>query len=390
MLKPRDTVLLWAIQRKLIRQIIRTERHIGRWKSTRQDLSRRLKTERPSKSDAQKLRAKISWIDSRLEALAHLLFIWRCFGDGIAFAHLDKFALKQTFFETDTVRIKQKPGWLSGKSGFSNEISIVKEALGAGLPCMLTDLTNTIRHGDVCVLVGPDPILLEAKSSEKLNSRGKRQIAALSKLHEFYKTDQSDNLRGMSDVRRVAIEEPEVNYIDELNRCIEQAATSGVASVNPERGVHYMAVYDAPISDAIGALSAFRTPGTEPVFLNELKSASAWAPFYPFVLSIRQTQHLFDFVRGHLVVMMFFDSTEFEAYLAERGIFRVEGELPALGDPDDYLLFEERATGTRAGMSKQVILRFATEFMSPAWMFRHYERLLGRAGSFEGKGAPRN
>jgi hypothetical protein len=41
------------------------------------------------------------------------------------------------------------------------------------VPALLVDLTNTIRHGDICLMGESDPCLIEMKASKNLDSRGK-------------------------------------------------------------------------------------------------------------------------------------------------------------------------------------------------------------------------
>ena len=45
------------------------------------------------------------------------IYVWKCFGDGLAFSYVDKFAVKHALFEIDSQQIKQGAGMLSGKSG---------------------------------------------------------------------------------------------------------------------------------------------------------------------------------------------------------------------------------------------------------------------------------
>jgi hypothetical protein len=71
----------------------------------------------------------------------------------------------------------------------------MEEGLAAGIPCLLADLTNTIRHGDVCFMVGADPRLVEVKTGRKLDRRGRRQIKSIEQLQRFFETDHASGLR---------------------------------------------------------------------------------------------------------------------------------------------------------------------------------------------------
>jgi|JI10StandDraft_1071094.scaffolds.fasta_scaffold32621_5 hypothetical protein len=377
--KPADTKLLVAFQRKLIRQIIQLEARINKSKRARSDANSALKVGGRSRVESDRLRRRVGQIDSRIDALTHLLFVWRCFGDGIAFLYLDKFALKQTFFETTSLRPKQSAGWISGKAGLANELGELEKASSLGLPALLTDLTNTIRHGDLCILTGPDPLLLESKTSDRLNARGKRQRAALEKLSTFYSTDVGKSLRGYEEVRRVQLHSEEVAYISELNFCIDLAEQANIGIVRPEAGLHYFAVYGGSPETMNTALEAVIRDATQVVYLNEYKSNGVWAPFYPFVLSIRRSKHLFDFVRGRMGLIVLFDNEEFDRRLAERGIVRDVDTKPPNDWGDEYVMLKNLKTGAQAGVSKQFLLRIVLEFTSPDWMADYFAQLLNRS-----------
>jgi hypothetical protein len=152
-----------------------------------------------------------------------LAFVWRTFGDAIAFLYMDKFAIKQTFYSIHSTAPQQSAGFLSDKIGLVMEVAAVEEALKRGIPALLTDITNTIRHGDICLLIGPDPMLIEIKTSKKLDRRGRRQRDELRELEAFFRSDKTDRLRGMGPARRVAVDSEEITYIDEMEACIAEA-----------------------------------------------------------------------------------------------------------------------------------------------------------------------
>jgi len=41
-------------------------------------------------------------------------------------------------------------------------------AMKHNVPALLADLTNSVRHGDICLMGGSDPYLLEVKALNKL------------------------------------------------------------------------------------------------------------------------------------------------------------------------------------------------------------------------------
>ena len=52
-----------------------------------------------------------------------------------------------------------------------NELVLLDSALKHNVPALLVDLTNTIRHGDVCLMGESDPYLIEAKASKNLRDQ---------------------------------------------------------------------------------------------------------------------------------------------------------------------------------------------------------------------------
>jgi hypothetical protein len=209
-----DLDSLRRLQQLLVGEIMRAERS-GR--KVKADLNAVQASGGPSKAK------RASSLKSRLEKIRQLAFVWRTFGDAIAFLYMDKFAIKQTFYSIHSTAPQQSAGFLSDKIGLVMEVAAVEEALKRGIPALLTDITNTIRHGDICLLIGPDPMLIEIKTSKKLDRRGRRQRDELRELEAFFRSDKTDRLRGMGPARRVAVDSEEITYIDEMEACIAEA-----------------------------------------------------------------------------------------------------------------------------------------------------------------------
>jgi hypothetical protein len=258
-----DMDALKDLQQLLCREIIRAEKK-GR------EIRGNLKAIQSNAGSAGQKKA--SSLKGRLEKVRQVAYVWRCFGDAIAFAYMSKYALKQSFYSIHSTNPKQDAGFLLGKIGLANEINVVETMLQKSVPALLTDLTNTIRYGDVCVMVGADPILIEVKSSKNMDKRGKRQKRELEQLHQFYRTDKADNWRGMGSARRVEFGGgDEKTYVDLLQSTISTALQNGYSVAEPEPGLYYMVFAEgAPaVSDVLGTLS-FRKPWF--FFLNTMKN----------------------------------------------------------------------------------------------------------------------
>lgn len=355
-----DLALVRQLNGLLIREILRSEANIGRHKAAVKALRAQLKTGRPSREDANKIRRTIARTERYIDTYFQQRYIWKCFGDGLAYAYLDKYAVKHAFFETETYDVKPSAGMLGGKSGLVSEIACLLFALEHDVPAVLCDITNTLRYGDVCLLGASDPCPIEVKSRTGLNQRGKRQAAALKRLTDFLETDQADNFRAAGRTWRVQVNVQERNYRDAMNACIEEASREGFACTQPERGLAYFATYGHLPNDAFDALR----DGGPWVFLmlNEDKTAGTWAPYEPFTLSIRDANHLLDFIEGRLSLIVAFDSEALAARMARPG-----WDVRFDGDATAAIQFHHQETGV-IGVSRQFLGRIGFEFVAPSWV----------------------
>ncbi|WP_400768693.1 hypothetical protein [Methylosinus sporium] len=356
---PRQLQALKSLQKLLIKEIVRAERKIRRSKF----ILKTLESVAPE---------KIAQLNDRIEGYRHVAYIWRCFGDAIAFLFMDKFALKQTFFNTHNSNAKQDAGFLADKEGLCGEWMVMEEFLAKGIPALLSDLTNTIRHGDVCVMIGPDPHLIEVKTGT-VDRRGRRQKNSIRQLTTFFKTDEAEGLRGLGKVRRVVHSDRESVYLDSLNECIRIAMKNGAAWRSPENGLYYIAISDGPIGfDEVFAELKLTRPAV--FFLNEFKARRSWSPYYPFTLSICDREALFRFIWGDICLVVIYDLDVL------RRLAESEGVKIDFQPPGSECAFELTRTGDegRIGLGSLMFSRLAFDFTSPAWLLReaigHYDR----------------
>jgi hypothetical protein len=137
-----DLDTLKSLQQLLFGEVVRTERKIRELKSELKNVIQ------AGGANAAK---RSSGLRSRIEKVRQCAYVWRCFGDAIAFLYMDKFALKQCFYNVENGNPKQDAGFIADKSGLPNEIALLEFALQQHVPALLVDLTNTIRHGDICL-----------------------------------------------------------------------------------------------------------------------------------------------------------------------------------------------------------------------------------------------
>ncbi len=327
---------------------------------------RTLKTERKSvmENGGKSAAKRSSVLAQRIERVRAAGYIWRCFGDAIAFEFLDKYALKQCFYHADRPTAKQRAGFLSDKEGLSVEIAALESFLEQKVPALLVDLTDTIRHGDVCVLEGPDPQLLEVKARGGLDARGRRQRDNLQKLQAFFENDEAEGLRGFPTVtRRTQFTSTDQTYIAEINASIAAAREKGYATVSPEPGLHYVATTELGGNiDETLKLPVMKKPWIVP--LNEFKAQHAWAPYYPFMLSIEGEDELWAFVRGDVYLVVAFDMELFHQIVKDVGYVC---ELD-LANEDHPLIIKDTKSNELGRISSWFLRRIALEFVSPKWL----------------------
>lgn len=348
--KPAALRPLWLLQRLLVKEIRRAERKIRRIKLM---LRLNASNESPERSIS---------LMTQVEAYRHLAYTWRSFGDAVAFLFMDKFALRQVYYNTHNTSAKQDAGFLSGKDGLIGEWAEVENWLRQGVPALLTDLTNTIRHGDVCLMIGPDPLLIEVKLGE-LDRRGRQQRDAIRQLMNFFENDEVASLRGLGMIRRTVHQSPEIRYANVMEDTIIAASRIGVAFKSPEPGLWYVAITDGSIdvNATLGGLG-LRRPIAYP--LNEIKATRAWAPYSPFVLSIRDSESSYRFIWGDVIVFVIYDLDELVGAAALRGL------TTTLFSRDEDSVFElvEPTTRRNIRLAWQMFDRLAFEFTSPAWL----------------------
>ncbi len=104
-------------------------------------------------------------------------------------------------------------------------------------------------------------------------------------------------------------------------------------------------------------------PGMVVCLLNEAKSAREWMPYYPFTLSIRDAEHLFQFIRGDFTLIVTVDPKELIKRFAESGIKTV------MRLDEEYVIWMRRAAtdAGASGVSRQMFNRLFFEFQSLSW-----------------------
>ncbi len=368
-----DSDALLRFQLILIKNIIDAEARIKLQQSKFKILKSSLKRGGRPKAESQRIRKQVIFCENQIEGYRTLLYIWRCFGDGIANKFISKWNLKRFLFEHDSFQTKQSAGHFSGKEGLSAELKLLEDALKNGVPAVLCDLTNILRHGDICLLGDSDPVVIEVKSSENSNKRTLRQAIAIEAIQNYLKND-SGPIAGLDNVKRTALTVQEVHHNSEINDVCRSAITGVYASATPEPGLKYIAVpMDGPAPDFDSLLAEIKAPFC--FFLNQSKTQRAWGNYYPFTLSLSDPESLYQFIRGniYLIVVICIEQLANSARLygmEVEAIFRSDISLK-LKD-----LHNSESQAPSIGVSEHFFGRLGHEFLSLDWFLRHDRTLL--------------
>jgi len=355
------------LQRFLIRRIAQCERRIDRANRCAARLKRTLKRDRLAKEDAKRVKASLTRCAELVEQLRRMLFAWRCFGDGIASAYQDKYALKHLYYDAN-YNVKESPGFLSGKAGFRREWKLLRKGIQMGVPVVLADLTNIVRHGDLCALAGRDPVPVEVKSSSNRNARTARQISQLYELANFYANDGAKSFRGKPNLRREVLQLPEVNHFEAANECVTEALQQRFAMVQPEPGLRYLALRTDNLDDR--RLGEFLAPS---ILAHVLTPSPDWLPAYPFTLSLRPG-NLVPFLLNRVAMLVLVDLAYLKALFTGHGVhatIMMDGvhAIQLCQDPTDLYQGVIR-------VSQQKFGRVAGEFQSLAWFAEETARAM--------------
>ncbi|KQR55989.1 hypothetical protein [Brevundimonas sp. Leaf168] len=355
-----DLANLAAMQKWLIRELFTAEDKQQQLKAERKVLKAQLAS-RLDKDESRKIKRRVAWLDRRTERLRDVTYVLRCFGDGIAFIYLDRHAVKPLSFEGEGQVIKRSAGSLSGKTGLAMELHVLRSALDHGVPALLCDLTNSIRHGDVCLLGGSDPHLIEVKTRSDGGARGQRQKVDVTRLNDFFENDGGEVL-GAPTVARSALSSKPIDHTAALNAVIAAARAEGRCVASPEPGVQ---IVGQRTSSRIPIFSDVVMTGSLGVYsLNAWKMDRTWLSYRPFTLLIRDPDALFEFIAGDLFLIVVIDFDRLTDAFQEAGL------TARLNRDSSYFVSGHWPDGMEGawGLSGHYADRIGLELMSPRWV----------------------
>lgn len=367
-----DFIPLLELQQYIIERILDTEHKIKIKQEVLAELKKSLKNQNNTKIQSKEIKSKIKKANNSINGYKYLLYVWRCFGDGIVFKYVNKWNLKRLLFESDSPEIKQTSGFIGGKTGIKKEWSLIKDATSNNVPAILCDITNTIRHGDICLLGGSDPYVIEVKSSTNTNKRVDRQVNAIDTIHSYLNNDEG-NIGGVEGMCRVDIPVDEVHHNNAINTVIVSAMKGEAISLSPEPGLYYIGLKVGTDKSFDELFKGIKEPVV--YMLNQAKTDKRWINYYPFTLSIETPESLYAFLNGEVFLLVVLDGVIIKELSKEIGynleIIMSEGvgfiytkKIEGLDEP-----FKEIA-------SEHYVGRLGMEFQSLKWFFQKEKHLL--------------
>lgn len=370
-----DVVL--GLQQLLIYKIAGCDIRIARLQKAQQRIPRILarpefrtggKTLKARSSMLKKLRKGIM---ARIKDVRHLAYLWRCFGDGIASVYQSQHALRHLLYN-DKYEVKATAGALYGKEGFGHEYAVLKNGIEMGVPVVMSDLTNIIRHGDLCALAGPDPVPLELKSSTLTGSRIVRQAEQLQKITSFYENDEARDFRGSIRIVRTEMVTEEIDHRELLNAGMREALETGLWSESPEPGLRYICYHTAMPENPERVFAEINAGATPATWVTPLAPEISWLPAYPFTLSM-SPQNAVLFMQESVAVVVLIDLEVTKNLFREQGVHCVwlmDGthSMQICRDPDNLMKGAYR-------VSECLFQRISKEFLSLSWFVQERSQI---------------
>ncbi len=367
-----DFEALLKLQEYILERILHAEGRIKKKKEELRELKVSLRSGFNHKVRSKIIKSKISKVNDSINGYKFLLYVYRCFGDGIVFKYISKWNLKRLLFEADSPEIKQTSGYIGGKEGIKREWSLVKEAAKHNVPSILCDITNSIRHGDVCLLGANDPCVIEVKSSLNKNNRVNRQIESINKIHNYLENDVG-SIGGFDGMRRVEFKVKEKHHSSAINKVIAALKNKKSYKLSPESGLFYMGFCTGSEPDYDALFSGIKEPIM--YMLNQAKTEMRWDNYYPFTLSIKGGESLYSFLSGKVYLIVIIDGSILKDMSKNIGY-----DLDIVMSEDAGFVFTKEIEGHDEPFisiaSEHYVGRLGFEFISLKWLFEKERYLL--------------
>jgi hypothetical protein len=358
--EPYNALEYAAIQELLIKRIVYVEGRIQAAKASIKELNFAL-TQRLPKVESALVKQRIENSKERIREYDNLLHIYRTIGDALIFLNIPR-------WEIPPLVSSPSAGFVSGKKGLGAERAALKAYTSAGIPAVLNDLTNVMRHVDITIIYKDAFRLAEIKSGGYEKARIERQIAAARRVWNFLVSGQ-----GVGDphhpglrIVRALYHSQEQDNVGALNALLFEAKRIGHALGEVETGLWYLVTgWDSSQALALldHAIHSTATPMTFHIFTAKFRVFG----YYPFTLSIHDPEVLYDFYNGDLVITVILDQARVIELAARQGVevvFTNDAEYPLEMRTNE----QAKAGGDyRMKVGRHFVGRLGCEFLSLEW-----------------------
>jgi hypothetical protein len=368
-LHPENVPLCFSIQERLINYIRRIEYRVRNIKSQISLVRGRIRHGRLPHEEADKLKATAHNKHSQKSAYDQLLSLLRDIGNGLAFIYINKWDIKPLCMS------KEHAGFISCKKGLRMELALFRHCKAQNVLCILNDITNSLRHGDITMFKHGVPSIMEVKSGRAgtNDARTCRQLERARTISKYLKEDLGQNIypgQGTATLHRRELTIDESEHRDTVTELLTKALESNSnLTLTLENGL-YCNVSMA-IDPTHESLNEIPQGGKMCVlFINTEKYVHQ--AYYPFTLSLSNPEALFAFYDGRCLITVFVDLGVIEQELGKQGI---EVAVNIDGD-DDFLSLTRRDVQLRINVSRHFFGRLGAEFLSLQWLIHELAALV--------------
>jgi hypothetical protein len=318
---------------------------------------------RLDRAEARTAKRRVARIFARIEEWQLRLSILRSLGDCLVFIYVNKWDIKP-------FARKEHAGFITGKQGLRFELKVLRLILSAGIPAILADITNCVRHGDILVIKDGLPIPLECKSGRETGDRSARQSDAAQAVLDYLRTGtgQHPSFPGWT-MRRVPLAVTERSHRRAFANTAARALRNGWAVSFPERGLGYLVFHSVPTNAILRrVVRRFREP---PMWVGV---SGTWRPepyYYPLALALDDPEVAWSLYVHEVTAVVFID----RAYLIQRA--RDLGADIRFVDDGEWMMEVTVAIGGEPAVMKvagQFFLRVAFELSSIEWFVQELVR----------------
>jgi hypothetical protein len=247
------------------------------------------------------------------------------------------------------------------------ELALFRHFKSQNIVCILNDITNSLRHGDITSFKGGVPTIMEVKSGcpRTNDARTRRQVERASRILKYMKEDQGQGVypgQGTATLHRRELTIDESHHRDKLTELLMEALA---ATRNVTRTIERGLYYNVSVLGQAGVESLNQIPNGGricAIFVNPGEYVGQ--AYYPFALSITNPEAVFDFYNNRCLITVVVDSSVIEHELVKAGI-----EMAFNEDSDnEFLSLQSRDSGLRVGVSRHFFNRIAVEFLSLEWL----------------------